>query len=150
MSVTEKNGESVIVANTDVPPVSLSQPSPTDAPVITRPKCAICGTDLRVSWTDTHGVAACLECGLPYRLYHYENDARVEKPPTVAIKDEWVVVGRQYWQETHRRTFPAAYDMGILRGERSYSGATREDCELFDAWLDAHPELVAQAKGGES
>ncbi len=107
------------------------------------PVCAICEQPFSFRWSDTHGVAACRTCGLPYRLYHYgENNERLDKPPEIAIRAEWVAVGRQYWQETQQRTFPAAFDFLRDRGGRSFSGATEEECELFNAWLDAHPDLI--------
>lgn len=99
--------------------------------------CAVCGEPFHFRWTDTHGVAVCGNCGLPYRLYHYKNDVRVDKPPTIAVKEEWLPLARQYWQERRRRVFPMAYDVGIFRGRggRSYSGATEDDCEAFEQWL---------------
>lgn len=33
-------------------------------------KCAVCENALECRWSDTHGVAVCLRCGLPYRLLH--------------------------------------------------------------------------------
>lgn len=100
--------------------------------------CAICGNELRVRWSDTHGVGACITCGLPYLIYHYEGDTRVERPPAIAVKEEWVPIGLKYWQETHRRTFPAAFDVMVGRGGRSYSGASADEIEEFQSWLDAH------------
>jgi hypothetical protein len=75
------------------------------------------------------GVAACGSCGLPYRLYHYEGEGddqkRVEKPPSIAVKESWLPLARRYWIETHQRTFPAAFDFMSGRGGRTYSGASR-------------------------
>jgi hypothetical protein len=102
--------------------------------------CAICEKPLSCVWSDTHGVGACFTCGLPYRLYHYENDTRVEKPPSVAVPDEWVVIGRKYWNETHRRTFPAAFDFVGGRNGRTYSGATQDEINEWETWLDAHKD----------
>jgi hypothetical protein len=81
-----------------------------------------------------------VRCGTPYRLYHYENDERVERPPTVALSESGVEIARRYWEETRNRVFPACYDMGILGGGRgrSYSGASIDDCEAFKAWYDKH------------
>lgn len=104
--------------------------------------CILCGSGRSFQWTDTHGIAVCSKCGLPYRLYHYENDVRVEKPPECTIKSEWVPLAREYWTETRRRVFPAAHDLGFWRGRngRSYSGATEEDVRLFDEWMDARKD----------
>lgn len=106
-------------------------------------KCDLCNGPLRFQWSDTHGVGVCCRCGLPYTIFHYEGEGdarqRVEKPPSVAIRDEWMPLTRRYWEETHRRVWPASYDMGFLRDRGcSYSGATRDDLEQFDNWLNTH------------
>lgn len=103
--------------------------------------CETCESkELYWRWTDTHGVAVCGTCGTPYRLYHYENDKRVEKPPSPMLNERGMAIAKQYWQETKRRVFPASYDMGMERGGRTYSGATREDCAAFNQWAKQHPE----------
>ena len=35
-------------------------------------RCEICGQCLVIRWCDYHGVAACVVCGSPYRIYHYD------------------------------------------------------------------------------
>lgn len=114
----------------------MSEPS---RPISTdeRPTCACCGNRLAVQWSDTHGVGVCTSCGLPYRLYHYENDKRVEKPAEPCLTARGVEIAKEYWTETHRRVFPACYDMGIGRDGRSYSGATSGDCDAFNTWYVA-------------
>lgn len=113
-------------------------------------KCVICDTEKTgFQWSDTHGVGVCYQCGMPYTLYHYEGEGddskRVDKEPTPAIREDWIPVGRRYWEETHRRVFPASYDMGFLSGrDRSYSGATQDDCRSFNEWLDAHQSELPQ------
>lgn len=104
--------------------------------------CAVCDGSPYWRWTDTHGVAVCRTCGLPFRLYHYENDVRVEKPPSIAVKESWVPLAREYWAETKRRVFPGAFDMGIFRsrGGLSYSGATLDEMREFEEWLSAHKD----------
>jgi hypothetical protein len=100
-----------------------------------RQKCDCCGEDLSFQWSDTHGIGVCYRCGLPYTVYHYENNERVNKPPAVALTTEGVEIAKRYWVETHRRVYPAVYDMGILHGRRtSYSGATESDCAAFREW----------------
>lgn len=106
-----------------------------------RRPCAVCEQELSCRWTDTHGIAVCITCGAPYRLYHYENDKRVQKAPELTLNESGLRIAREYWQETRRMVFPASYDMGIARGGRTYSGASREDCEAFNEWMDRHPEL---------
>lgn len=100
-------------------------------------KCECCGDRLTFQWSDTHGVGACVQCGLPYTIYHYEDDKRVEKPPSVAVTPRGVEIAKEYWGETKRRVFPAVYDMGVGRNGYSYSGASAEDCRLFNEWYAA-------------
>jgi len=102
-------------------------------------KCKLCEKDLHFRWTDTHGVAVCDNCGLPYTVYHYKDDKPVDKPPEVAIKESWIPLGKKYWNEHHQMVFPASYDMGILASrDYSYSGATASDIQQFDNWLGDH------------
>lgn len=105
-------------------------------------KCQCCDESLRFQWSDTHGVGVCVTCGLPYRLYHYEGEGedrrRVDKAPEVAVTADGINIAKRYWGEEKRRVFPAAYDMGLGRTGRSYSGATEDDCDAFAAWWGAH------------
>lgn len=103
-----------------------------------RAKCVCCDNDLTFQWSDTHGVGVCITCGMPHTIYHYEDDKRVDKPPTPGLSAVGIEIAKRYWREERARVFPAAYDMGIGRNDRSYSGATREDCEKFGAWYKAH------------
>jgi len=97
--------------------------------------CDICGAHYSWAWTDTHGIAQCWTCGTPYTLYHYdEHKQRLDKPPEMAIKPEYVPVLQAYWRETRRKipggcSFPGGQEL-----------ATREDSEKFSAWLDANEE----------
>ena len=105
-------------------------------------KCAVCNSELYCRWTDTHGIGVCGTCGLPYVLYHYDEDKkRVKKPPSLAVDDAWLPLACAYWRETRERVFPGAYDMGSRsRGGRTYSGATQEQMEAFDVWMKAHKD----------
>lgn len=105
-------------------------------------KCILCDHEMGFRWTDAHGVAVCITCGLPYRLYHYEGDKRIEKPPSVAVTDEGVQLARAYWSEKKRMVLPGCFDMGFL-GHRgtTYSGASREDCAAWDEWYEAAAAL---------
>ena len=105
--------------------------------------CDVCETRLSFTWSDQHGVGVCVTCGLPYRIYHYEEhggtSVRVDKPPTIAIRDAWMPIGKRYWLEMRRRVFPGAFDMGFLGGRsHTYSGATRDDVQAWDSWLKTH------------
>ena len=103
-------------------------------------ECQICGKELSFQWSDTHGVGVCISCGLPYTIFHYdEHKVFVEKPPDVAIKAEWIEVGKRYWQETKRRVFPGSYDWGFFgHRDRTYSGATEDDYRSWNEWLEKH------------
>ena len=100
--------------------------------------CVVCGSALCFRWTDTHGVGACTKCGAPYRIYHYENDKRVERPPECLLLPEWVPPLTKYHAETGRNCDPGAFN---LPGS-SYEVATQEDVDALDAWLKAHPDEV--------
>ena len=98
--------------------------------------CVVCDEPLLYRWTDTHGIGACCRCGAPYRLYHYEDNRRVEKPPELLLKQAWVPLTRCYWQEAQRNVSPG---FGNFPGS-SYEVATRADVDSVNAWLEAHKE----------
>lgn len=96
--------------------------------------CAVCDKELSLSWTDTHGVAQCRACGVPYRVYHYEGSRRVEKPIELMVLEEWRPLIKRYHAETSHRvpsgcSFPGGQEV-----------ATRTDMEAWKRWLDAHKE----------
>ena len=96
--------------------------------------CRICDTErMCFAWTDTHGIAQCVTCGAPYRLYHYENDKRVDKPAECCVSAKYVPRLREYWS-THKRYIP---------GQASFPGgqelASEDDMRVFYAWLNEHP-----------
>lgn len=107
-------------------------------PLPADPVCVCCGERLGVQWSDTHGVGACITCGMPYRIYHYEGpegqQKRVDKPPEPSLNESGIDIAKRYWAEKHRRVFPACYDIGIGHNGYSYSGASPEDCKLFNEW----------------
>ena len=101
--------------------------------------CEICKTENPSwAWTDTHGVAQCWKCGTPYRILHYdgEGDAtkRVEKPPELCVKAEYVPVLQAYWSDRGR----------IIPSGFSFPGgqelASRNDSEAFGAWMKENAE----------
>ena len=100
-------------------------------------KCVVCDDELAFRWTDTHGVGVCCNCGMPYTIYHYdENKNSVDKPPEPAITEEGVELAKAYWEEKGWMVFPMAYDLGPTRGgEQSYSGATLYDLEKWNNWI---------------
>lgn len=104
---------------------------------MTNQTCDCCSEELRFQWSDRHGVGVCINCGLPYVILHYEDDKRIDKPPECYLNEKGLEIAKRYWSEKHRRVFPAYCDMGFLSGrERSYSGATQDDCREFSAWYE--------------
>ena len=100
-------------------------------------KCVICDIEpMTFRWLDYHGIGACGQCGAAYRIYHYEGDRRVDKPPALMFTDAWVELHRRYWRERRRNVDPGAYCMP----GSSYDYATAEDHEEYDAWMEAHKE----------
>lgn len=111
--------------------------------------CKCCEKPFSFCWTDSHGVGACNNCGLPYVIYHYEGEGderkRVEKEPECPIFEEWIPVAQRYRNETGGRVFPAEFDMGFRDG-RSYSGATPGDVRAWNEWLDAHKDELPKPR----
>lgn len=95
--------------------------------------CDVCGTGFSFRWTDTHGIGVCSQCGTPYRIYHYENNERVDKPPAPALNERGMEIAREYWNERKAMVFPACYDFVPSYGE-TYSGATADQQRAFSDW----------------
>jgi hypothetical protein len=93
-------------------------------------------------------VGACHRCGAPYRLYHYEDGKRVEKPPECSFQEWYIPFARRYWHAHHRNVDPGAYNFP----GSSYEVAQHADFEAHRAWHEAHrPEIVAASpKAGAS
>lgn len=107
-------------------------------------KCIICDTENPgLSWTDTHGIAQCVRCGAPYRVFHYDEDKkRVDKPVESIVSEDWVPRLRQYWGEEKRMipsgcSFPGGQEL-----------ASREDHERFNAWCEQHAPPTQEADHG--
>jgi hypothetical protein len=101
--------------------------------------CAICDTEARYSWTDTHGVAQCSKCGTPYRIYHYEESARVERDPEICILPEYIPVLRAYWQ-SERRVIPGGHSF-----PGGYELAKDDDVRAFNEWMTANAQRILDA-----
>lgn len=101
--------------------------------------CKICGSGFSWVWTDTHGVAQCCTCGTPYRIYHYGDDnERIDAPPEMQVKEEWVPVLQAYWKENHRpmpggHSFPGGQEL-----------ASRDDIEAWNEWTEKNAEKYLQ------
>ena len=106
--------------------------------------CEICKSENPGwAWTDTHGVAQCWECGTPYRILHYEGEGeatkRVEKPPELCVKPEYVPVLQAYWNEKHS-TIPSGYS--FPGGQEM---ASRSQAEAFNEWMRENAERLLSA-----
>jgi hypothetical protein len=108
--------------------------------------CAVCGGERLFQWCDYHGVAQHSPCGAPYRLYHYENEKRISKPPELLIKAEFVGRVQRYWNET-RRVMPGGHSFGHHGENGAQEMATSEDAEAFYAWLEAEEQGAARKAG---
>lgn len=96
-------------------------------------KCKVCNDDLSFSWTDTHGVGQCFTCGVPYRIFHYDEEhKRVDKPPELAVLEEYISLLIEYWNETQSR-IPSGHS--FPGGQELASHAERVQ---FSEWMHAH------------
>lgn len=97
--------------------------------------CPICDrVRPSVSWTDTHGVAQCLACGCPLRLFFYEGQKRVDREPECRIDPEWIARIREYHASTKRK-IPSGFSIGCFGDAQEV--CTLADAEAFSAWLKA-------------
>ena len=95
-------------------------------------KCEICDAiNPHFEWCDTHGIAVCSQCGNPYRLFHYEGEKRVDKPPESLTKEEFKPIMRQYWEETKTRQ-PKPF---CIPGS-SYDPTTVAQVKAYNQWME--------------
>ena len=107
-------------------------------------KCGICESEYQVTWTDTHGIAACLTCNVSYIVYHYEGEKRVDKPAELDVAPEWVERLREYWNETNHK----------IPNGRNMPGSDYERCEgedfiEFGLWVEGHKAEWGSNNGAE-
>lgn len=101
--------------------------------------CAICDAKNGVMrWTDTHGIAACIQCGAPYQILFYDGEGRdrvrIDHDPELLILPAWRELAVRYWQETGRNVAP-----GMLHTPgSSYEVASRDDWQALKTWFNAH------------
>lgn len=109
-------------------------------------QCGICEANFTFRWTDTHGVAACVNCGAPYRIYHYElvgeKTERVEKPPELLIAPEYLDLSKTYWREHHRNIAPGIYNFP----GSSYEVASKEDFQIANDWWKRNKPSVTEKR----
>lgn len=63
--------------------------------------CAVCGTyPVLFQWSDYAGEAMCHTCGCPYQLKWGSEEQEAEgKYPYLRLREEFLPVAREYWQE---------------------------------------------------
>ena len=89
-------------------------------------RCIICQEELRCRWTDLHGEGVCLTCETPYQLIQYdENKNRVEAPPAINIKEQYIPILQEYWQKFKKPMGFGCY-LGI--------NPSQENFEAFVKW----------------
>lgn len=98
-------------------------------------KCQICDQeDAKFAWTDTHGVAQCINCGAPYKLLHYEAGKQVIRPELVVISIESF---RDCFKETKAKFSAVGMKLSFPGGQDI---ATRDDIDKVTAWKKAQEE----------
>ena len=94
--------------------------------------CVVCGDNpMRFQWSDYSGEGMCCKCGTPYQL-KWGSDAQQQgaKYPYLNLKESFVPIVREYFQETGRWTC-----LGTMIGNQP-------GLKEFYDWLYAkHPEL---------
>lgn len=107
--------------------------------------CVVCDQKPMWAWTDTHGIAQCVHCGTPYRLYHYEGEGdeqkRVDKPPQCMAIPAWIPLLRRYRADSKGRKIPGGFSFS-----EDYEVARPDDFEAFNAWCNANRADVEAAK----
>lgn len=95
-------------------------------------ECEICGDQPpTVTWVDLHGEAVCTNCGTPYKVIHYDEDGnRVDKPPTITIKKNWIPILEEYWEKTGE-----FMGLGNIMNYDQYP-RFREACKKFNEWVE--------------
>lgn len=110
--------------------------------------CEICGeTNKGFNWSDYHGEGMCNICGTPYQIVQYdENNKRLDIPPKIKIKPEWIPVLSQYWNETKKYM-----GLGTIMIGRDYPECV-EGRQFLNEWLDNHKDLIPKEKeeGGDN
>ena len=104
-------------------------------------KCIVCDRESPVfQWTDTHGIAQCMDCGAPYQLLHYNDEGeRVAREPEALALPQWVAMFRAYWTET-KKPMPTAFSFGL---NPRYEVATPDESEAFVKWARSRQDEFA-------
>jgi hypothetical protein len=109
--------------------------------------CVICENEAIYRWTDTHGIGACITCGAPYRLFHYdENNERVDKPVECLVLEDWRELVKRYWDEMRMNVAPGHFN---IPGS-SYEVATQEEVANLDEWMERNRESFPTTEAVEA
>ena len=102
--------------------------------------CLVCDRPISLAWTDSHGVAQCLICGAPYRIFHYEGEGndrhRVEREPKLLLNEESLPNHRQCCTETKAKMSAVGLQLSFPGG---CDVASREDMAAITAWWKRQP-----------
>ena len=97
--------------------------------------CVVCN-DPRPTyqWSDLYGEGMCIRCGCPYQLIGGGEEREKEADyPYLNLKDEWVPILTEYWQETRQTAL-----LGRLLGAR------HERDDFFEWVSKQHPEMIVK------
>jgi hypothetical protein len=95
--------------------------------------CVTCGASpTTFQWSDYSGEGMCTRCGTPYQL-KWGSDKQKEEDayPYLNIKDEWVPIVREYYEETGQFVC-----LGNMMGPRPGMA------EFYDWVKERHPSMV--------
>lgn len=101
--------------------------------------CLVCATTpMSFQWSDLSGEAMCTACGTPYQLkWGGEEQKREGKYPYLNLREEWIPIVREYYQETGRFTCLGRMITGALPGLAD-----------FNRWVtERHPEMYKDRDG---
>ncbi len=95
-------------------------------------ECEICGdSPMKGTWTAFHGEAVCMNCGVPYKVIHYDEDKnRIEKPPKLHLKEKWIPIIKEYWENVGD-----FMGLGTILNYRSYP-RFYEGRKKFGKWVE--------------
>jgi len=92
-------------------------------------KCEVCDNEFVGTWTDFYGEQTCLTCGAPYQLLEPSGAKPGLTYPCCCLKDEFIPILREYYQETKRRV-----RLGTFLLPDDYPGLL-EERKAFREWL---------------
>jgi uncharacterized protein YlaI len=91
-------------------------------------KCIICNESAGFNYSDLHAEAMCNRCGTAYMLN--------EIPHKISIKENWIPILKQYWNETHQYM-----GLGQIVIWRDYPEA-EEGRMKFNDWCKKHKDIL--------